>query len=163
MDELGARSLCPCRRGVLVTPTEAEWMIQGCSTDPTGGLLQRETRRGMPVMPAEAGWIIKRNSADLTSRSLQKADPTSVSLLRGRMHARCSCGTLKSKRFTYEKDATTRPYPQSFLSNFPCPASPKSLPSPGNCQRNCCVGTDTIIGFIPSSAFVGQCPAECIW
>lgn len=44
------------QRGVPVVPTTAEWMIQGCSRDPTGGALRRGESEGdqrrIPAMQA---------------------------------------------------------------------------------------------------------------
>jgi hypothetical protein len=40
------RLACPCRRGVPVTPTEVERVVQRCAAD---------VRRGTLVVPAEEG------------------------------------------------------------------------------------------------------------
>jgi hypothetical protein len=61
------------RRGVPVTPAEADWIIKSNAADPTSGSLRKAIRRGPLVMPAEAEWIVKRYLADLTSGSLRKA------------------------------------------------------------------------------------------
>ena len=60
------------RRGVPVTPAEADWIIKSNAADPTSRSLRRPCRRGMPVMPADAEWIIQPGAVDPTSGSLRK-------------------------------------------------------------------------------------------
>jgi hypothetical protein len=62
----------PVWRGVLVTPAEAEWIVQSCAADLTSRSLQKKGRRGTLVVPAKSQWIIQRCAPDARSASLRE-------------------------------------------------------------------------------------------
>jgi len=54
----GARSSCPCRRGVLVTPADVGWIIKRNSADPTSGSLQNADPTSGFLRDAEGAEIL---------------------------------------------------------------------------------------------------------